>query len=253
MSVNQGVANREHTVSVPNGWFMLVLLVGALLADVALLVTPERTVSANGPRPRARLRPRASADWPAAVGFFTLQPNEARVLVLFGALQRHGARERLSLGEPVLHLRAAGVRGGGPGGSPCSPRRAGGKSESDRHTAASARPQQDLAARPQLNSEKLKVNDKRGNPIEIAAVVVWRVAGHGAGACSTSTTTRPTCRSRASRRVRHLASQLCLRPRRRRGRDHAARRTSTRSSRALRASCRSGSRKAGVDGRSRRA
>jgi regulator of protease activity HflC (stomatin/prohibitin superfamily) len=26
-----------------------------------------------------------------------------------------------------------------------------------------------------FNSEKLKVNDKRGNPIEIAAVVVWRV------------------------------------------------------------------------------
>ena len=26
-----------------------------------------------------------------------------------------------------------------------------------------------------LNSDKLKVNDKRGNPIEIAAVVVWRV------------------------------------------------------------------------------
>src|SRR4029434_4849594 len=25
-------------------------------------------------------------------------------------------------------------------------------------------------------SEKIKVNDKRGNPIEIAAVIVWRVA-----------------------------------------------------------------------------
>src|SRR5512146_1557544 len=27
-----------------------------------------------------------------------------------------------------------------------------------------------------LNGDKLKVNDKRGNPVEIAAVVVWRVA-----------------------------------------------------------------------------
>src|SRR5262245_6423413 len=26
-----------------------------------------------------------------------------------------------------------------------------------------------------LNGERLKVNDKRGNPVEIAAVVVWRV------------------------------------------------------------------------------
>ena len=27
-----------------------------------------------------------------------------------------------------------------------------------------------------LNGDRLKVNDKRGNPIEIAANVVWRVA-----------------------------------------------------------------------------
>ena len=26
-----------------------------------------------------------------------------------------------------------------------------------------------------FNSDKLKVNDKRGNPVEIAAVIVWRV------------------------------------------------------------------------------
>ena len=26
-----------------------------------------------------------------------------------------------------------------------------------------------------LNGEKLKVNDKRGNPVEIAAIVIWRV------------------------------------------------------------------------------
>ena len=34
---------------------------------------------------------------------------------------------------------------------------------------------QDLAPRPQLQTGKLKVNDHDGNPIEIAAVVVWRV------------------------------------------------------------------------------
>ena len=33
-----------------------------------------------------------------------------------------------------------------------------------------------------LNSEKLKVNDKAGNPIEIAAVIVWRV-GNTFAAC----------------------------------------------------------------------
>ena len=35
---------------------------------------------------------------------------------------------------------------------------------------------EDQPARAQLHSERLKVNDKRGNPIEIAAAVVWRVA-----------------------------------------------------------------------------
>jgi hypothetical protein len=34
---------------------------------------------------------------------------------------------------------------------------------------------QDLGPRANFNSEKLKVNDLRGNPIEIAAAIVWRV------------------------------------------------------------------------------
>jgi len=41
MNANQGAPNRERTVSVLNGWLMLVLLAGALLADIALLVVPH--------------------------------------------------------------------------------------------------------------------------------------------------------------------------------------------------------------------
>jgi len=42
--------------------------------------------------------------------------------------------------------------------------------------ATGPRAQQDFSLRARtLNGERLKVNDKRGNPIEIAAVVVWRV------------------------------------------------------------------------------
>ena len=37
------------------------------------------------------------------------------------------------------------------------------------------RQEEDLGARQQRHSEKIKVNDLRGNPIEIAAQVVWRV------------------------------------------------------------------------------
>ena len=75
-------------------------------------------------------------------GYFTLQPNEARLLLLFGAIQGNGAPERISLGQSVLF--------------------------------PTVQAKISLRART-LTVEKLKVNDKRGNPIEIAAVVVWRV------------------------------------------------------------------------------
>ena len=49
-----------------------------------------------------------------------------------------------------------------------------------------------------FESAKLKVNERDGNPIEIAAVVVWRIVDTFEAA-STSTITRISCTSRASR------------------------------------------------------
>ena len=72
-------------------------------------------------------------------GIYTLQPNEAAILQLFGAYRGT--------------TRIAGLRGTNP---------------------FYTKKKISLRAR-NLNGEKLKVNDKRGNPIEIAAVVVWRV------------------------------------------------------------------------------
>jgi len=72
-------------------------------------------------------------------GLYTLQPNEAAILQLFGSYRGT--------------TRVAGLRGTNPFYS---------------------RRKISLRAR-NLNGERLKVNDKRGNPIEIAAVVVWRV------------------------------------------------------------------------------
>ncbi len=74
------------------------------------------------------------------VGHFTLQPNQARVLILFGAY--HGT------------VRQSGFHWANPFYSK------GMKVSLRAHN---------------FSTEKLKVNDKRGNPIEIAAVVVWRV------------------------------------------------------------------------------
>jgi regulator of protease activity HflC (stomatin/prohibitin superfamily) len=72
-------------------------------------------------------------------GLYTLQPNEAAILQLFGSYRGTS--------------RAPGLRGTNP---------------------FYTRRKISLRAR-NLNGERLKVNDKRGNPIEIAAVVVWRV------------------------------------------------------------------------------
>ena len=74
-----------------------------------------------------------------APGFFMLQPNEASVLTLFGS---YIGTERL-----------AGLRWTLPW---------------------NGRKRVSVRARNQ-NIETLKVNDKRGNPVEIGAVVVWRV------------------------------------------------------------------------------
>jgi len=73
-------------------------------------------------------------------GHFTLQPNQARVLILFGAY--HGTVKR------------SGFHWANPFYS--------------KGTKISLRAHN-------FSTEKVKVNDKRGNPIEIAAVVVWRV------------------------------------------------------------------------------
>ncbi len=78
------------------------------------------------------------------LGYFTLQPNEAKVLVLFGKYKGTIKQDGFHWTNPFkLAL----------------PR--------SRYTLS-------LRIR-NFEVEKLKVNDKRGNPIEIAAVVVWRV------------------------------------------------------------------------------
>ncbi len=90
-------------------------------------------------------------------GFFALQPNQARVLVLFGAYKGTVRAGGFYWANPFYSK----VLKGSPIQTPAAP--------------PAVRAKISLRART-LNVEKLKVNDKRGNPIEIAAVVIWRVA-----------------------------------------------------------------------------
>lgn len=77
-------------------------------------------------------------------GYFTLQPNEAKVLILFG-------KYKGTVREDGFHW-------------------------TNPFKLALPRSRYTLSLRIRnFEVEKLKVNDRRGNPIEIAAVVVWRV------------------------------------------------------------------------------
>ncbi len=72
-------------------------------------------------------------------GFFTLQPNVAAVMILFGRYTGTIKQSGFHWANPLLIKKKISLRA---------------------HN---------------LNGETIKVNDLRGNPIEIAAVVVWRV------------------------------------------------------------------------------
>ncbi len=72
-------------------------------------------------------------------GFFTLQPNEAAVLILFGEYKGTVKKSGWHFTNPFYTKKKISLRSRN------------------------------------LNGEKLKVNDETGNPIEIAAVIVWRV------------------------------------------------------------------------------
>jgi len=107
-------------------------------------------------------------------GFFTLQPNEARVLILFGDYRGTVRTSGFHWGNPfysnggqatgttrrIAEAEVNLAKAKAPGGP--------------RHRRSQSRHRVSLRART-LNGEKLKVNDKRGNPVEIGAIVIWRV------------------------------------------------------------------------------
>jgi regulator of protease activity HflC (stomatin/prohibitin superfamily) len=174
MNTNKVTAAHEQVVRVQNGWLMLVLLIGALLADIALLVFAIKDGVETTGQPHGGLMAIAMVALPIIVvlmtGFFTLQPNQARVLVLFGAYKGTVRTPGFHWGNPFYSR-------GPQGTSSFQARIAAAKGIA----TAPAQEQKTLGSNKislrarTLNGDKLKVNDKRGNPIEIAAVVVWRV------------------------------------------------------------------------------
>ena len=104
------------------------------------------------------------------VGFYTLQPNEARVLILFGTYKGTARAAGFAWGNPFYANGSAGHQQQ----QSSAQRKGKGDTETPQQPSVPRRYKVSLRART-LNGDRLKVNDRRGNPVEIAAVVVWRV------------------------------------------------------------------------------
>jgi regulator of protease activity HflC (stomatin/prohibitin superfamily) len=133
--------NRERPIAAVNGWLMLVVNLAVLLG-AAWLIGRTLYLSSQQELSLFRLFFGLGLEILAIIslaGHFTLQPNEARIMMLFGAYEGTVRQSGFHWTNPFYTKRRLSLRSRN------------------------------------LNGEKLKVNDKRGNPIEIAVVVVWKV------------------------------------------------------------------------------
>lgn len=173
MNTEKSTASRESDRSVASGWIMLPIDIALILGSAALFIySLVHGIQMEGHPIWAFLIIGMLAEvlsWILVAGFFTLQPNEARVLVLFGAYRGTVRKSGFHWANP-FYSRALK-----PGGFQAAMAPPSGGNQVSVRGRASDLAKVSLRART-LNVVKLKVNDKRGNPIEIAAVVVWRVA-----------------------------------------------------------------------------
>lgn len=97
-------------------------------------------------------------------GFFTLQPGQARVCVLFGKYVGTVRDDGLKWANP-FYAKSLGRSS------------AAGATTTEAAGAAVHRHDSKISVRARTyTGERIKVNDKMGNPIEIATVIVWHVA-----------------------------------------------------------------------------
>ena len=162
--------NRETSRTVQRGSIMLPTVILLALGSLALFIYSIALSDSNGGHPVWVLFIAGLLGMVLWVflmpGFFTLQPNEARVLVLFGKYKGTVRESGFHWGNPFYsNGRKSGFRVSATKEEGIEAQFTGRRTWRNKIS---------LRAR-NLNSDKLKVNDKRGNPIEIGAVIVWRV------------------------------------------------------------------------------
>ena len=160
MSTYQGIVSREREVRPVSGGRMLTLCLLLLAVGIALFIYGVSTHSKGWALGGITLGVLAVV---LSLGLYTLQPNEARVLILFGRYCGTVRRDGFHWGNPFYT------------NGPSSGVQIGTKGEI-KLAAPKKHPRMKVSLRARnLNGDRLKVNDKQGNPIEIAAVIIWRV------------------------------------------------------------------------------
>lgn len=126
------------------------------------------------------------------LGFFSLQPNEARVLVLFGTYKGTVRSSGFHWGNPFY----ARIRSTG-----------GISIDSETHQPRFNQVGYKVSLRARsLDVTSIKVNDRQGNPIEIGAVVVWRVVDSAKALFDVDNYTE-FVKSQSETALRYLSSQ----------------------------------------------
>lgn len=165
-------ASKERIVEPRSGWGMLGVGILILLAGLGVLALAISTMS-DGIIVAGVLA--LALIWTVGFiflgGLYTLQPNQARVLVLFGDYKGTVRKGGFHWGNPFYSNGSIGASftdaineiNAAESGKPTTPSR-----------KSAGRNKISLRART-LNGDRLKVNDRKGNPVEIATVVVWHV------------------------------------------------------------------------------
>lgn len=167
MQVRQEIRS-EKAASTANGYAAVLLGLLGLAGGLALLAKGAEAGALAQTLAGLALLIAAAI---ALAGLYMQQPNEARILTLFGHYSGTDRQDGLRWANPLKLKRKLSLR-----------------------------------AR-NLNAPTLKVNDKRGNPVEISAAVVWRVQDT-ARAIFEVDDFEAYVRIQAEAAIRHLAAQF---------------------------------------------
>lgn len=150
---------KEDIKEVWSGWKILPLVVVAIVITLIIFINALFGNGGAGQVVVAILL--AISTYILSKGLFTLQPNEAWVLILFGKYVGTVKGDGFHWANPFsVHRGSLEMKAGTDGET--------------NSLGLNRKFRVSLRAR-NFETPVLKVNDKRGNPIEIGAVVVWRV------------------------------------------------------------------------------